>query len=143
MSPEEPKEDDQPCDAEGDWTNKTTWRNKKGEEKKETERELQQTAQGSSSLLSWIKASTSNKEEDEDEDKRQLQQGSSRPTTSKEAQIDESPESSTDKAESIAAPSPCTESEVLSDDQNEGKQERHDVSAVCQRNEMLKINMLK
>lgn len=38
--------------------------------RKEKERELQQAAQGSSSLLSWIKASTSSKEEEEDEDER-------------------------------------------------------------------------
>ena len=35
--------------------------------RKETERELQQAAQGNSSLLSWIKVSTSSKEEEEDE----------------------------------------------------------------------------
>ena len=35
--------------------------------KKEKERELEQAAHGSSSLLSWMKASTSSKEKDEDE----------------------------------------------------------------------------
>jgi hypothetical protein len=35
--------------------------------KEEKERELQQAAHGSGSLLSWMKASTSSKEEDEDE----------------------------------------------------------------------------
>ncbi|CAJ1080311.1 Hypothetical predicted protein [Xyrichtys novacula] len=115
MSPEEPKDVDQPCDAEEDWTNKMTWRTscleRRGEEeKKKGSYSRQPTGAALNSprkMKMKIKDSCSREAVDQ------------RPAN-------ESPESSTQKVKSVAASSPYTvkESEVLSNDQNEGEQER-------------------
>ncbi|KAK1879001.1 Zinc finger MYM-type protein 1 [Dissostichus eleginoides] len=124
---------------------------KKRQDKKEKQRELQQAARGSSSLLSWVKQPepTSKEDEDadvpdeplpiindEDEEERQLQQaqGSSpllscnSPSMSMEDEGDKSieniSESDTDEAEmSESRAAPCSETVLSDDDQNEGEME--------------------
>ncbi|KAF3857285.1 hypothetical protein F7725_009144 [Dissostichus mawsoni] len=119
--------------------------------RKEKQRELQQAARGSSSLLSWVKQPepTSKEDEDadvpdeplpiindEDEEERQLQQaqGSSpllscnSPSMSMEDEGDKSieniSESDTDEAEmSESRAAPCSETVLSDDDQNEGEME--------------------